>query len=498
MSTWYEDAVFYHMYPLGMTGVPTENPFPADFQENASSRPDCLEECKSGTAFSELNAWIPYIKDLNISALYIGPLFESSTHGYDTRDLRRIDRRLGTSEDFRAFVSHCHAAGIRVIVDAVFNHTGRDFFAFQDVRKNLDASPYCSWYRGIHFGWSSPMGDPFGYEAWHGIWDLPCLNHDNPQVRDYILDTVRFWIHEFDIDGLRLDCAGDLSFLLMEELRKFSNSLKKDFWLMGEVIHGDYSRFVRPQMLHSVTNYEMHKSIYSAHNDHNYFELAHNVRRLEKVGRQLYTFVDNHDENRIASKLNSQSHLAPVYTLLFTLPGIPSIYYGSEWGIQGLRGPSSDTALRPRIRPEELPYRSELFQAADKLPQLEERSSSGKNRMPQEEHTDDGKKNLELYHLIRRLAEIHRSEPALHSGLYQELFLTNRQYAFARIDSYSAVLAAANNDDAPASFSVSLPFHTNETELCDLLTGRPFIVQNNQAQIELEGNSAVILKITEG
>lgn len=198
---------------------------------------------------------------------------------------------------------------------------------------------------------------------------------------------------------------------------------------MGEVIHGDYSRFIGPQMLHSVTNYEMHKSIYSAHNDHNYFELAHNVRRLEAVGRQLYTFVDNHDENRIASKLNNNSILQEEGALL---------------------------------------------------------------------HTNDAKKNLKLYHLIRRLTAIHRDEPLLHGGLYRELFLTNRQYAFARTDGHSAVLTAASNDDAPALCSVPLPFHTDETELCDLLTGRPFPVQNNQVQIELEGNSAVILKITEG
>ena len=145
-------------------------------------------------------------------------------------------------------------------------------------------------------------------------------------MRNYLLDTVRFWVQEFDIDGIRLDCAGDLSFEFMQELRRLANEIKPEFWLMGEVIHGEYARWVNPQMLHSVTNYEMHKSIYSAHNDHNYFELAHNVRRLEAVGRDLYTFVDNHDEDRIASKLLNPAHLAPLYTLLFTLPGIPSIY----------------------------------------------------------------------------------------------------------------------------------------------------------------------------
>ena len=133
----------------------------------------------------------------------------------------------------------------------------------------------------------------------------------------------------------------------MQELRRLANEIKPEFWLMGEVIHGEYARWVNPQMLHSVTNYEMHKSIYSAHNDHNYFELAHNVRRLEAVGRELYTFVDNHDEDRIASKLLNSAHLAPLYTLLFTLPGIPSIYYGSEWGIQDA---ADKTPIRNSVR----------------------------------------------------------------------------------------------------------------------------------------------------
>ena len=346
MTAWYDKAIFYHMYPLGMTGAPFANPYPvSDGAADGTNR-----DVSADSRMDELMQWIPYLESLHISALYIGPLFESSTHGYDTRDFRLIDRRLGTNVSFRSFVDCCHEHGIRVVVDGVFNHTGREFFAFRDLQAHRDQSPYAGWYRNVNFGWGSPLGDSFGYESWHGIWELPCLNHGNPEVRNYLLDTVRFWVQEFDIDGIRLDCAGDLSFEFMQELRRLANEIKPEFWLMGEVIHGEYARWVNPQMLHSVTNYEMHKSIYSAHNDHNYFELAHNVRRLEAVGRDLYTFVDNHDEDRIASKLLNPAHLAPLYTLLFTLPGIPSIYYGSEWGIQGRRGHNSDTELRPKIQ----------------------------------------------------------------------------------------------------------------------------------------------------
>lgn len=371
----------------------------------------------------------------------------------------------------------CHEHGIRVVVDGVFNHTGREFFAFRDLQAHRDQSPYARWYRNVNFGWGSPLGDSFGYESWHGIWELPCLNHGNPEVRNYLLDTVRFWVQEFDIDGIRLDCAGDLSFEFMQELRRLANEIKPEFWLMGEVIHGEYARWVNPQMLHSVTNYEMHKSIYSAHNDHNYFELAHNVRRLEAVGRDLYTFVDNHDEDRIASKLLNPAHLAPLYTLLFTLPGIPSIYYGSEWGIQGRRGHNSDTELRPRI----LPPRP----------------------LAEEMQTSDGQNAgtvTPLTLLIQKLAAIHAAEPALHGGRYQELLLTNRQYAFARHGDHQAILTAANNDDNAAYLQVPLPFHTTAEQATDLITGKSFLIDKNtnKIQIELEGNSAVILGITEG
>ena len=446
MHTWYETAVFYHMYPLGMTGAPKRN-----------------EEVAAGSRFEALNRWISHIRELNCSAIYIGPLFESASHGYDTSDYRLVDRRLGTNEDFKKFVSLCHENNIRVVVDGVFNHTGREFFAFRDIQEKRENSPYRDWYKGVNFGWGSPLGDSFGYESWHGIWELPCLNHQNPEVRRYFLDTVRFWANEFDIDGIRLDCANVLDFQFMRELRQLADTIKPEFWLMGEVIHGEYGRWVNDELLHSVTNYEMHKSIYSAHNDHNYFELAHNVRRLEAVGRKLYTFADNHDEDRIASKLNDKAHLFPLYTLLYTLPGIPSVYYGSEWAIEGRRSRDSDEVLRPAI----------------------DSSEAAARECPLTRH-------------ITSLGRIHRAEDALHGGLYKELLLTTRQYAFARLGDGSTILTAANNDDSPARLSVPLPISTVENEWSDLLTGRTFFKEQNQIIIQLEGNDAVILRITEG
>lgn len=444
MSKWYEKGVFYHIYPLGMTGAPKTN-----------------QESQVVYRFKELEEWIPHIRSLGFNAIYIGPLFESSSHGYDTRDYKLTDRRLGDNESFQSFTSLCHAAGIKVMVDGVFNHTGREFFAFRNILENRDGSPYKDWYKGVNFGGTSPMGDSLGYEAWQGHGELPCLNLLNPQVKQYLFDVVQFWIDEFDVDGIRLDCANVLDFGFMAELRSRTASMKEDFWLMGEVIHGDYARWLGPDMLHSVTNYELHKGLYSGHNDHNYFEIAHTVRRLESIGYVLYTFVDNHDEDRIASKLTHKEHLYPVYTLLYTLPGIPSVYYGSEWGVEGRRTPDSDASLRPQLS-----------------------------------IRDGDRMHCDLTDFINRLGRIHQEQPEFHGGRYKELLLTNRQFAFARIADSSAVITVVNNDDAPSALSVPVPIQASEA--VDLMSGDKLPIANGRLEVTVKGNHGVIFKIMEG
>lgn len=446
MSKWYEEAVFYHMYPLGMTGAPKYNT-----QEEVTHR------------FDELEDWLPHLQDIGCTAIYIGPLFESTSHGYDTRDYRLVDRRLGDNEDFKQFVQKAHDLGIRVVVDGVFNHTGREFFAFKDIQQNRERSPYCSWYKGINFGWNTHYNDGFGYEAWRNCFELVNLNLYERAVKDYLFDVIRFWIHEFDIDGIRLDCADCLDFDFMKEMRWMTAQEKEDFWLMGEVIHGDYARWANDDVLHSVTNYELHKGLYSGHNDHNYFEIAHTIRREFDEnggiyrGRKLYSFVDNHDVDRIMSKLNNKEHIFSVYTLLYTLPGIPSIYYGSEFGVEGKKEGPNDDPMRPRLLVGEC---------------LEN------NRHP------------ELTEYIRMLGKLRKDNEVLADGKYRELSLTTRQYAYARILGERAVIVAANNDDAPAWMEVSIPVGADK--VTDFLTGEEKVVENGRVRTEVQPGRAVI------
>lgn len=449
MSAWYETAIFYHMYPLGMSGAPFDNN-----QEEVVHR------------FDGLKKWLPHIRELGCGAIYIGPLFESTTHGYDTKDYYKVDRRLGDNDDFKTFVQQAHELGLRVVVDGVFNHTGREFFAFQDIKQNREGSRYCGWYKGVNFWGNNYYNDGFGYESWRNCAELANLNLQNREVKDYLFDVIRFWIHEFDIDGIRLDCADCLDFDFMKEMRWMTGNEKPDFWLMGEVIHGDYGRWANQEMLHSVTNYELHKGLYSGHNDHNYFEIAHTIRRQFDEnggiyrGRTLYSFVDNHDVDRIVSKLNDRRHIKPVYTLLYTLPGLPSIYYGSEWGVDGRKANGGDPALRPYLEPE-------AMNANPPVPGLKE--------------------------FLIFLGKCRREHPVIGTGRYRELMLTNRQYAFARIGEQESVVVMVNNDENEAQLSVPLPHGAQH--ITDLETGAEVPQENGRIIVTLPAAGCRLLSV---
>ena len=437
---WYDEAVFYHIYPLGLAGAPKQN----DYGEPVHR-------------LNTLLPWVDHIKEIGGSALYIGPLFESVGHGYETTDYKKLDSRLGTNEDLTAFVAYCHEQGIKVIFDGVFNHTGRDFFAFKDIQANRENSQYKDWYCNVNFWGNNEYNDGFSYDNWGGYNLLVKLNQKNPAVVDYICDVIRFWVSEFDVDGIRLDAADVLDFDFMKALRHTANEVKPDFWLMGEVIHGDYSRWVNGETLHSVTNYTLHKALYSGHNDHNYFEIAHTVRRLQNMGTlRLYNFVDNHDVERIYTKLTNKAHFAPVHVLLYTLPGVPSIYYGSEFGIEGRKEYGSDDSLRPALNIED--YK-------------------------------DSVKTNPCTALITALGKVRQAVPALSYGSYDELMLTNRQFAYARDLDGTRVIVSVNNDDAPAGMHLAAG---NCAAYVGSLSGEKVSVQDGHINITQPANSGEV------
>ena len=413
---WFDNAVIYQIYPLGLCGAPRDN-----------------DGVQAHRILQLLN-WVDHIQKTGADTVLLNPVFESDRHGYDTRDYRTVDRRLGTNEDLKAVCDAFHKAGIRVMLDGVFNHVGRGFWAFQDVQQKKWDSPYKDWFR-LSFDGNSNYNDGFWYEGWEGHYELVKLNLQNPAVVQHQFDAIRSWVEQFDIDGLRLDVAYCLSEDYLRQLRAFTNGLKPDFVLMGETLHGDYNRWMNDQMCHSVTNYECYKGLWSSFNSMNLFEIGHSLQRqfgpeqwtLYK-GKHLLSFLDNHDVTRIASMLNDPRHIVPAYGILFGMPGVPSIYYGSEWGIQGKKD-QGDDALRPAL---EKPEWNDL--------------------------TDH----------IAALAKARKASPALCSGSYRNVVLTNRQIIFERCWENERVLVAVNADSVP----YTAHFDARAGRATDLITGR--------------------------
>ena len=439
---WVNESVFYHIYPLGFCGAP---------QQNSGGEPQ--------NRIAKIIEWLPHLLKLHINAVYLGPVFESSEHGYDTADYYMLDRRLGTNADFKKVCETLHAHGIRIVLDGVFNHVGRSFWAFEDVRKNGQASRYCGWFHNLNFGGGSPMGDPFWYEGWQGHFNLVKLNLQNPEVVNHLLGAVGMWMDEFGIDGLRLDAADCVDPAFFRRLRSYCREKRSDFWLMGEIIHGDYNRWANPDMLDSVTNYECEKGLYSSHNDKNYFEIAYSLNRQFGNGGIyknlcLYNFVDNHDINRLATMLRNRTHLYNTYTLLYTMPGVPSIYYGSEWGITGAKQGGSDAPLRPCL---------ELGQIVE---------------------ADEP-----LCTHIARLGIIRRSLPALQYGTYEQKLVKNEQFVFERADDGRYVYIALNLSDHPEY----VEFRVRTAPLTDLFTGTTFETNDGNLKLELPAFGARIL-----
>ena len=394
---WATNSVFYQIYPLGFCGAPKEN--------DGQLVPRIIKVIDI----------IPHLKKLNIDAIYFSPVFESDRHGYDTRDYKKIDLRLGSNEDFAYVCMTLKENGIRVVLDGVFNHVGRGFFAFQDVLQNRENSIYKDWFH-ISFEGDSCFNDGLWYEGWEGHFELVKLNLENPNVLEYLFSCIKMWIEEFNIDGLRLDVAYCLKESFMRKLREFSNSVGEDFFLLGEVLFGDYNRIVNDELLHSCTNYECYKGLYSSFNDMNLFEIAHSLdRQFGKEGSAIYkgkhllSFADNHDVIRVASILKEQKHLPLVYALLFGMPGIPCIYYGSEWGITGVKDKNSDDDLRPEI----------------KAPEWND-----------------------LTTLISSLALIRKEHKSLIFGEYKSVVLTNRQLIFEREFEGERIWVAVNADSS--------------------------------------------------
>lgn len=433
---WFDEQTIYQIYPLGACGAPFQN----DFVQTPRIR--------------QIEKWCDHLKKLGVDTVLFNPLFQSVSHGYDTIDYRTCDSRLGTNEDLAHVCRKLQERGFRILFDAVFNHVGRDFGPFQDVLKNRENSRYKDWFT-IDYSGNNSYNDGLWYKNWEGYDALVALNLKNPEVVKFLLDTVDFWKETFGISGLRLDVAYCLDHDFLKHLHDHVKAWGDDFFLLGETLHGDYNTWVNREMLDSCTNYECYKGLYSSFNSRNFFEVLYSFNRqfgkeswCLYTGKHLLSFVDNHDVTRIASQLEKKEWLPLIYTILFTMPGIPAIYYGSEWGIEGMKN-ENDTSLRPAIS--ELEWNG-------------------------------------LTDHIARLIKIRKEHPSLMYGDYSQVALTNTACLYSRCNGKETVWTAINIADDPQT----LHFNAHG-EAVDLLGGKSVTLDGS---LTLGPNSAMVLKIS--
>lgn len=340
--SWFEPSFAYQIYPLGLCGAPHEN---------------------DGVLVHRLrklidDGWIDHMQRLGVTCLILNPVFDSLTHGYDTSDYTKVDCRLGDSDDLKVVVAACHEAGIRVLLDGVFNHAGRGFWAFKDVQEKRGDSPFASWFE-IDWGGNNEWNDGFSYSTWQGVPYLIKLNHHSNELNEYLADVIRGWESDYGIDGLRLDVAYCLDRGFLAYLRRIADEISQKrgdkFLLLGETMFGDYNLWMGDELCDTVTNYEAYKGLWSSMNSSNMHEVAYALERQSGshpwdlyTGKHLLDFVDNHDVPRIATKLENKDLLKPLYGLLFGMAGVPCVYYGSEWGIEGEQN-FGDYELRPAL-----------------------------------------------------------------------------------------------------------------------------------------------------
>jgi cyclomaltodextrinase len=333
---WSPGRALYQLHTLGAAGVPAVNP-------------DVDADSPSGRGFEVLRGWVDHVATLGFGGALLTPAFVSSTHGYDTADPFRIDQRLGDEHDFGAFIDECHGRDLDVIVDGVFNHVGRAFGPFRDVLVRGRDSGFADWFQ---LDFSRDEGDGFGYRAFEGHRELVSLNHKNESVLEWASEVARVWLDR-GADGWRLDAAYAIPVSFLRGFTERVRTHHPEAFLFGEVIHGDYGTFVAQGALDSVTQYELHKAIWSSLNDANFFELAWALKRHREFNASFapVTFVGNHDVTRIASQLKNPAHLPLAVALLFTLPGIPSVYYGDEFALRGVKEDRAggDDAIRPSL-----------------------------------------------------------------------------------------------------------------------------------------------------
>ncbi len=452
---WVQDAIFYQIFPDRFANGDAANDPPN--KQNWGAAPTIW-----GFQGGDLRGMIEkfdYLLDLGVTAVYLNPIFQAtSNHRYNTSDYYRIDPKLGDLQDFRALLEVAHRNHVRVILDGVFNHTGRGFFAFNDILENREHSPYRDWYHINRFPVDAySPGESSDYLAWWGFKSLPKLNTDNPAVRKYLLGVARYWIEQ-GADGWRLDVPNEIDDdAFWAEFRDTVKSVNRDAYLVGEIWDGDL-RWVGDRHFDGLMQYPVRDSLIdllqTAENSVSVF--ADRVEGLlhkypEQNVRAMYVPLGSHDTERLATLLGGElCKLKLAFLFLLAYPGAPAIYYGDEIGIPGDRDPDCRRAF---------PW-------------------------------DSSEWNQELRSWVQKLIALRKSRTEMRRGSYERVQVDNRRstYAFARKLGASAVLVVFNA--GPTRRHLRLPVGQLDWQdghiVRNLLGSEEYIVTGEELSVSLE------------
>ncbi|PZE96042.1 alpha-amylase family glycosyl hydrolase [Curtobacterium sp. MCBD17_008] len=400
---WVEHVMWWHVYPLGFVG--------------AEVRPGTTVDARPVEhRLGHLEGWLDHVVDLGLNGLLLGPVFASSSHGYDTVDHFRIDPRLGDDADFDRLVAAARERGVRVLLDGVFNHVGREHPAFRQLETAGPDADTAGLFAVDWSGWQPGQPVPVGSFEGHDI--LVALDHASQQTEDLVVAVMTHWL-ERGIDGWRLDAAYAVPPAFWARVLARVRERFPDAWFSGEVIHGDTAAIVRESTMDSTTQYELWQGIWHGIADRNCFELAHAIERHDELlaTSAPSTFVGNHDVTRIASAVG-EGFVGHAVAVLFTVAGTPSVYAGDEFGWTGVKEQreGGDDAVRP------------AFPATPPGP-------SGTA--------------AELVHAHQALVALRRRHPWLHRAHTDVVHLTNETLVLRTATDREAVVTALNLSPEP-------------------------------------------------
>jgi cyclomaltodextrinase len=408
---WVQDAIFYQIFPDRFAnGDPNNDP------------PNLMNWGSTPTSWGfqggDLNGILKkldYLLDLGINAIYLNPIFQaSSNHRYNTADYYHIDPKLGTLDDFHHLIESAHRNGVRIILDGVFNHCGRGFFAFNDILENQEYSPYRDWFHINHFPVDAySWGGATDYLGWWGMKSLPKFNTDNPKTRKYLLDVARYWIKQ-GADGWRLDVPNEINDdSFWAEFRRVVKSANSEAYLVGEIWSAD-PRWVGQEHFDGLMNYPIMEALagFVATNTLDAVHFAEKVEGLltlypRENSYAMYIPLDSHDTERVLTRMgNNLIKTRLAYLFQFAYPGAPAIYYGDEIGLVGGKDPGCRGAFI----------------------------------------WEETKWNTELRSLLKALVKLRKNHIALRRGEYIRLDQNTNPscYAFARMSADDKVLVVMN------------------------------------------------------